>query len=255
VLRFDERAAPWERLRQELKASQDAPVLISGFHDTIRPLMIASAIRAQPHVLGDSILRFWQLYALDSRSPPLDRWSTYNTRLSHDEYLAALRREGKPWPDVHPRLIERSLQAAVPVAEGYPEEWSGSRDVFAPRLRRISGVADVFYRHDYAVVTSSEMTESLDHDAAGPFRLLTASGRLIVHDRADAPRLLTVEYDGAINDVQVGIKDQYYGGQAPGPGRPVRIQVVVNPAGAERLTLAVARPVKLRAMAWAPISP
>jgi hypothetical protein len=251
VMRFDDRAAVWSRLRRELTASGDAPVLISGFPDTVRPLMIACGVRSHPHVLGDSILSFWRIYVLDILS---DTWYRLNTRLSHDEYEAQLR-QTKPCSEVHPGLIERSVQAAVPVGHGYPAEWHASADVFAPRLRRFPNICDVISRNEPAVVLSPGMTAALDRSPSGPFRLLTATGRLVVRDDDPGPHLLSLDYEGAIGDVELRSRGKHYAGQAAGTGGYVRIQARVSAADAADLVLDVARPVKLRAMAWTPLSP
>ena len=66
LLRFDIRSKEWQSLKKELQYSSqhDAPVLISGFQETIRPLAISILLYSNTHVLGTSILAFWKIYKI-----------------------------------------------------------------------------------------------------------------------------------------------------------------------------------------------
>jgi hypothetical protein len=248
VLRFNDRAASWQRLRDELDASQDAPVLISGFRDTIRPFMIACAIRFRPHVLGESIYRFWPV----NRISPVYARSDFNTRLSEREYQDALLRQSEPWSNLMPRLTEMSVQAVVPVGHGRPEEWGQPQDVYAPRTVRFANVGDVVYRKELSVELAAGMVGPVGHDAAGPYRILSAAGPVPVVDADGTSHQFCLEFEGAAGDVRLRVKDRVHLGRPVASGGRVRIEVDVAGDEAHDLALLVERPVQLRSIAWIP---
>lgn len=68
LLHFDERNSDWKLLKKELQYSalRHAPVLISGFQETVRPFAISIIMRDQTHILAPSILSFWKLYDINA---------------------------------------------------------------------------------------------------------------------------------------------------------------------------------------------
>lgn len=247
LLRFDERGPPWQQLQNELQisAEHNAPVLISGYKETIRPLALSIIMRSQPHVLGTSILSFWPIYNV----AVLPR-SHFNTRLTEAALQTAQRQQNQPWAKLEPSLIKRSEQAVVPVGNGYPAEWQASKDVYAPKIKRFTNICDVIYRNEYAVTLASEMTSSLKQDANGTYRLLWASGPVIIHDNDNSPQQLIIEYEGKVGDVQLCIKDECDAERAIKHGRLIKIVVNVSSGDIQQLNLIVDRTVKLRSMAW-----
>jgi hypothetical protein len=250
VLRYNERAAPWPLLREELRFSGDAPVLLSGFPDTVRPFMVACAIRTQPHVLGTSIARFWPLLGpLDSAGTRYLR-TQFNTRLTDREFDAAIRAQNQPWSSLLPLLISQSVQAVVPVGHGFPEEWADDRDVYPPRRIHFENLCDVVYRHEYAAALPPEMTGPLRHDSEGPYRMLRSAGALVVHNHNGGAHALCLRYEGDPGDVTLHVKRATHVGER-GPGRCVQIIVHVSHNETFDIALEVHRAVKLRSITWA----
>jgi hypothetical protein len=254
VLRFNERAAPWQRLRAELSASGDRPVLLSGFPDTVRPFLVACLLREQPHVLGESITRFWP--SMGPALPPLVgslfHPADFKIRLTRRELEAAIWAQRRQWPGALSGLAGRSVQAVVPVGHDFPEEWREGRDVYAPRRVHFENICDVLYRNEPAISLAPGMAGPLGRDNEGPYRALSASGPVLVHDRAAGPLLVCLHYDGEPGAVKLCVKGRTWAGQAVGPGPRAVVCAHCRPDELEQLTLVVERPVKLRSLTSGP---
>lgn len=160
LLRFEEQEASWQQLKDELKVSalHHAPVLISGFQETIRPLAISIILRDQPHVLGESILSFWHLYSLSplynnsSRETngfwpfSYEDFSMFNTRFSADELRKIKQRESRPWDILEADLVKNSEQAVIPIDQSYPIEWLNSKDKYIFRSKKLPNICQIIYR-------------------------------------------------------------------------------------------------------------
>lgn len=249
LMRFDERLPEWMMLRNELQlsAAKNAPVLITGFKDTITPFAIAIDIRSQPHFLGKGIREIWPIYS--TAVPAHMFWSDYNSRLSEKQLSDAYQLEGKPWSVILPDLTTRSVQAISPIGLGYPAEWSNSQDVFAFRITRIPPIGEVIYRHQFDVTLADKMVSGLKRDAQGPFRLIQKSGHVLVHHSLDSPHVLTLDFDGDRKDVLLVIRGVMSHGQVVREGK-VRITAEISLADVEEIKLEVMRAVKLRGMSW-----
>lgn len=251
IARFDERSAPWAQLRDELHRSNShqMPILFSGYHDTIRPLIIVSNAPTQEHVLGTSILSFWPIYTNLIYQP---LWSDYNTRLSHKALDAALQKEKQYWTkDMVSKMIERSELAVVPVGNGLPIEWLSTSDVYAPRSKRFPNICDVVYRNEYSVILPKNITSSLKKDSIGPYRLLLSAGPLVIKEQYDGPKKLTLVYEGKVGDIKIKMGDQLFQGEiSEKMRREISIVAYVQPKDKDKLSLLVAMPAKLRTLRW-----
>ncbi|MDR3491462.1 MAG: hypothetical protein P4M12_05370 [Gammaproteobacteria bacterium] len=255
IPRFDERNIAWVKLKNELSISalHESPVLLSGFHDTIRPSMIVSNIPSLSHVIGDSILSFWPIYTSLHYQPV---WSEYNTRLSKEEFDLALRRENEHWTkNMVSSLIGRSEQAVVPVGNGYPKEWLSTKDIYASRMARFTNIGDVYYRNDYSVILPNSITSDSKKDVLGHYRMLLKSGSVDIKAQYDKPSQLTLIFDGNMNDVELKIGDNLFKAQPikENPGLN-KLLVTVQPEDKFKLSLLVNKAVKLREIKWEPIS-
>lgn len=250
LLRFDTNATQWQLLRNELhdSAALNAPVLLSGFKNTIWPFAIATTIRDQPHVLGKSILNFWPIYDAFR----VLKYSEFNTRVSEKEFYLARQKQSQSWSEVESKLIKDSKQAVVPVGNGYPIEWSDSKDVYAPRSKRFTNIGEVIYRKEYAVVLANNMVSGLKSDALGSYRMLVASGSVIVRDPMDVPYQLIIEYSGKAGDVKLKVANHFYIGQAQERQGQIKITAIVAPQDMAKLNLLVIHAVKLRSITWMP---
>lgn len=327
LMRFNENADPWKQIGNELRVSalHNAPVLISGFPDTIHPLALSIIMRTQPHVLGTSLLSFWRVYdpsvpkllsadesyqlnksinqsvslkfyiprhyfrffynkqskrkmpvelSLDNTvknykgingnwyiyqkiwapisnpvtpTPEHDWWLRCNTRLTEKALLVIQQRENKPWYQEETRLIDHSEQALMPIDKHYPEEWITTRDVFAPKFKRFSNVCNVIYRNQYAVILPQKILSPLKADSFGTFRILFASGPIIINDQIESPRALTINYDGHVGDVILKTKNQ----ASRGIEKNGHVTITLNAdPKSSALNVIVIRPVKLRSMSW-----
>jgi hypothetical protein len=248
LFRFDETAAEWVALRQRLAESPDAPVLISGYKDTIRPLLLAVGTSPSPHFLGDSIARFWPLPKFHYQEGNAEEWARFGTRISCEKFLeeSAKQRAG-PYEEIAASYLRRSVAALVPPGHGYPEEWRPWRDVYPPLVVRGHPFCDVVYRDRHAAGLSS--AGELQHDAAGPYRLLAPDAVLTLPGAARPVRLL-LRYEGAPSELEVSVE----GGpaaraEATSPDGLSQTSVQLPPgAKVVRITVPAAerRPVKLR---------
>jgi hypothetical protein len=247
LLRLDEHDPVWASLRQELTPSREAPVLMSGFLDTVRPFTLACALREFPHFLGDSVSRFWPLYGERNFKP-----GEFNSRRSNEELLAVYRSEDRPWAELVPQFLVRSRQAVVPLRHGYPAEWGAWPDVVAPRVRRFPNLCDVAYRSELAVTWEGECLGPLSRDKHGAYRMLAASGPIVPVSQEAEQYVFRLTYDGAVGDVEFRAGERVQeGSDAPGTGS-VSLVVTVEKEEASHLSFIVHRPVKIRALAWDP---
>jgi len=251
ISRFDERSTLWVELRNELHSSElhQAPVLISGFHDTIRPLIVVSNIPNQSHVVGASILSFWPIYNSFSYQPS---WSDFNTRLSKRAYDAALQEENKHrTKDMVLNLIKYTEQAVVPVGNGIPVEWQASSDIYPVRIRRFPNICDVIYRNEYSVLLPRNITTPLKRDTVGAYRQILKSGPITIKERYDSPMRLTLFYEGRVGHVKVKVGEQLLQGMISEEEQKwVKIVAVVPPKDMLKLRLLVTVPSKLRRISW-----
>jgi hypothetical protein len=256
VLRFNERTATWRALNAELALSQGVPVLFSGFRDTIRPYMIVCGVRNYPHFLGSSMLSFWPLTAhvacpvllegCDYRLAVAVCLSSYNSRISGEAYLSALRRQSEPWETLLPRFLECSVQAIVPVGHGFPAEWGRWQDVYPPRVVRFPNLCDVVSRNEHALSLGAGMAGPLERDEAGPYRTLQAGGPILVQTAAAGFCTFCLRYEGKVGDVKLHVENQVCTGKVGSTEGQVEIIACVPRAAVPHLALAVERPVRLR---------
>jgi hypothetical protein len=248
LLRLDGHSALWKELREELKPSERAPLLIAGFQETVRPFAIVCALPDHPHFLGASITRFWPLPDLGPRLtyPPEDR----DSRLSGEQQQAARRLQGQSWSELTPELLGRSVQAVVAVGQGYPAEWGPWPDVVAPRVRRFRPVCDVVYKTQPGLTLAPGALGPLERDAGGPYRQLRRGGPVEPAGREAAGHVFRLVYEGQADDVKLRVGGQTYSG-APGAAG-VELAAPVPGGGAAGLELLVARPVKVRRLGWDP---
>lgn len=248
LLRFNEHDTQWQLLKKELNlsASENRPVLFSGFKETIRPTAIAIILRTQPQVLGNSILSFWPLYTVFYNRT----WSDFNTHLTKDELLIAQQNESKPWQHLQSHWIEIAEQAVVPIGGDYPAEWKESKDVYAARVQHFPNICDVIYRNEYSVSLPSHMTSQLMKDKAGSYRVVLISGPVIIHDRDKSHQQLTVVYEGNANDVQLLINNKIYKSKKITRSNDMQISARINPEDGDKVHLNIHHQVKLRFLGW-----
>lgn len=242
LFRFDDTAPEWVALRRQLGESGDAPVLISGYKDTIRPHLLSIGTRA-PHFLGQSIATFWPLPKLHDSNPAERDWPKFGTRLSYEEYLAAHARQHRAWDEVVPEYLDRSVLALVPLGHGYPEEWERWRDVFPPEVVRGHPYCDMVHKTRKCVAISS--AGELVRDERGVYRLLDGSGSL-TYPAAARPVRLLLRYEGAVGDVELSVEGEKLA-EAPvvSPDGLTETSVILAPGA--RVRLGTTRgPVKLR---------
>lgn len=175
-------------------------------------------------------------------------WSRCNTRLSASKVRLIQRREGRPWGKVEGQLIGSSEQAVVPANYGYPVEWLSTKDVFAPKIKHFPNICNVIYRHKYAVTIAEKMTSPLMKDTQGGFRWLLISGPIIIHDKKNSPQLLTLEYEGQINDLKLLLGNKLYKGILQNGDNRIKIVATVYTGDISSLWIVIAHPVKLRSM-------
>jgi hypothetical protein len=251
VIRFNQRTASWRALNEELQTSMKAPVLLAGFPDTVRPLMIACGIRNHPHFLGDS-MSFWGMNKLctqeDLQPTPL---SAFNSRVSKWAYEAALKQRNEPWDVLMPRFLEQSVQAVVPVGHAFPAEWQPWKDIFPPRVVRFPGICDVVYKKERALALAEGMAGPLEQDEYGLYRLLQSGGPVLPQAGASDSYTLTLRYDGNLGVVKLHVGDAVYAA-APAPGPQAEVVAPVTWGDLSRVSLEVEGPVKLRSVAWEP---
>lgn len=260
LLRFNEQNSEWQLLRKELQYSalHHVPVLISSFQETVRPFAISIIMRTQTHILGKSILSFWKLYditdpAIKPISPSASELSLrYNTRLQESELFNFQQRENQPWHEIEERLVNNSEQAVVALNNNYPIEWLATKDVFPAKIKHFSNICNVVYRYRYTVTLPATMIAPLKHDKHGAFRKLLSSGPVIVNGKVTAPQILTLSYDGRINDVKLHVGHKLYVGKNVGFTSHVTIVAVVDPKDKSLLRLDVVDIVKLRSISWEP---
>lgn len=260
LLRLNEENREWELLRKELQYSalHHAPVLISGFQETVRPFAISIIMRTQTHVLGKSILSFWKLYDIPEPgmkpiSPSASElWLRYNTRLQEHELFNFQQHENQPWHEIEERLVNNSEQAVISLSNKYPVEWLATKDIFPSKIKHFSNICNVVYRHRYSVTLPDNMISSLKHDKNGAFRKLLSSGPVIVNGKVTTPHVLTLNYEGGVNDVKLLIGHKLYVGKSAGFNRYMTIVAVVDPKDKPSLSIDVLDIVKLRSISWEP---
>lgn len=255
LIRYNENAANWKMLHDELRVSashDDAPVLLSGFSDTVHPVAIINNIHHQSHILGSSINNFWKIYDFNTNLPAHMRWMEYNTHFSEKQFQIALQKN-EHWSVVVPRLIKQSIQAAVPVGHDFPIEWADSKDVFAHRIKRFTNICDVVYRNDFAVTLPRNLVSSLKTDNKGQFRTLKTSAPILIHEQINTPHLLVINFDGKIGDIQLLNKNQLLEANIQKNNQQISLAVQIKPEDITKLRLVVSHAVKLRSMTWAPI--
>ena len=231
VYRFDDTSADWVALRRQLADSGGAPVLLSGFRDTIRPHILSIGTRPAPHFLGDSIARFWPLPKLQEeyRIDPDELYRELGTRMSPERFRREHARQRRPWAELTPEYLERSVQAMVPPGHGYPEEWEAWSDVLPPLVVRGHPYCDVVYKTRTAATLAS--AGDRQRDERGPYRLLGPVSDLTLRDATRAVRLV-LRHDGGPGDVEVAVNDvPFRDGAFLSPYGPWEMSVVV-PAGA-----------------------
>jgi hypothetical protein len=146
-------------------------------------------------------------------------------------------------------MINRSIQAVVPVGHGPPEEWQDF-DVFSPKIVRFANIGDVVYRHEFSVCLSPNTIGPLERDTNGPYRLLKGGGPIHVNDQDGSSHRLRFEFDGAVGDVVLFIRNQAHEGQQLSSENRVQIRVDLADQATPSLSLRVERPVKLRQLSW-----
>jgi len=179
-----------------------------------------------------------------------ETWSLYNTRLLPSELHSFQYPEKKPWDRIEDDLVNRSEQAVVSINNEYPAEWLTSKDVFPPLVKRFPNICNVVYRHLYAVTLPDSILSSLVSDARGAFRKVSSSGPLIIHDKEMTKRVLTINYDGGIEDIKLRVGDKSYAAKRMGLDDRMTIVATVYPKDKFSMRLDVADDVKIRSIFW-----
>lgn len=255
VLRYNERLPGWRHLHDVIEAAGPEPLLYSGFKtDTTRPLMIASALRDRPHVLGASITRYWKILGAND-VPPVKSWSDYNTRLTQEEFDADVIERRVRWSVKIPELVARSKSAIVPNGHWYPEEWIDSKEMFAARRFRFKNFCDVIYRGQKALIFAPNVAGPLDKEGADDyFWPAEETGPITVVDSDHDLCELAIVHDGKAGDVAIKVGDKPYVGVAISP-TALKIKVSVRRDEQVKLMLVVERPTKIRSVTWTPTPP
>lgn len=247
IPRFGDARSEWSVLREEVRDSRDAPVLIAGFRDTIRPHIVALGIRPAPHFLGDSVIRIWPIGLPTSR--PLENpipLCYMNSRVTEQQYREEIDRQNRQWEEARVEYLRRSIQAVVPPGHGYPQEWEPWRDVFPPRVRKGHPLCDVVYKSEHALVISS--SGPLDRDDRGPFRLLNHPGVVSFRDSSPRRVRIALRYEGDAGEVALRIGEEVHTGQFLSPCGQVEIAAIADTSAPIRVEKTSDRTVKLRSV-------
>jgi len=191
---FDPDSASWARLRQLVTSADGAPVLISGFHDTPTPQMIALGLRESPNLVGSSITSFWR-----SVDPSVSFPHGFNTShhwLSNDQLVDLAKANPMwNWPPVYDALLARTRKAIVPVSGPYPAEWGEWPSLFNAVARRFPNLCDVVER-DQPAFAVEDPRPATGHDEIGPYWTLDAPIEAQPRSHDPAPTVVEFRYTG-----------------------------------------------------------
>jgi len=250
IRRFNPTDSMWLALKEELTPSQDTPVLISGFNNSVYPHLIASGIRPIPHFLGSSIASFWKIL---NTGPAIcgDKCDQrYTTHLSNEEAKAIL--ASPDWSILIPDFLKRSRQALVPQGHLFPIEW---RDVFALKRTRFPNFCDVVYKTEHAVDLSPGMMSDRHRDTSGLFRFLQKDGVIQPRDLRGNCFLLKILYDGSPQSLRLRSHHQKITQTTKQIGSQSELSAQITYDDALQITLIRNHvPLKLRWLDWQAIA-
>jgi hypothetical protein len=246
VFRVQPDRREWITLREQLCDSCDAPVLLAGYRDTIRPHLLANGIQPARHFVGASILSFWPLMSTTEK-PASQPYSDLNTRLTEAQYHDHIARENQMWGNVVPGFLESSVQALVPRGHGYPTEWTRWSDVFPPRILTGHPYCDVVYKTEHAIELSPVGERSCDE--RGPYRLLGERGFLSFQDTPAFVRL-TLRHEGNVGDVELVADGVETTEVVLSPRGEVALAAIVDITKPIEVRRVSDREVKLRSLSW-----
>jgi hypothetical protein len=192
---YDPGAPRWLAFRELFKGDDVAPVLLSGFHDTPTPHIIADGLRSVPHLLGQTITAFW--YSIDPPYSIPSEFRQFRHWLAPSQLAERIKDDPvSSWPKTYESLLARTRRAIVPVSGTYPAEWGEWPLLWGPRAWRFPNLCDVLDRTESAFVAQSKPSSAAT-DELGMFWLvdgvLKAQPRL--QERAAA--VIEVGYTGA----------------------------------------------------------
>lgn len=248
LLHFDEHEKSWQALHDALQysAALHTPVLISGYNETIRPLVIAIMIREQAHVLGSSIRTQWPIY----KAFRIYSYSKFNTRLSPQAFNTEREQASLDWLIIENKLTSHSVQAVVPTANDYPMEWSAYKDVLPAKIIPIANIGNVIYRNEFSINLLPNTISSLQHDATGAYRLLLSNTPILIHDVNISNKKLSVVYDGHPSDVILQLNGHMINAHQMNHSERMLIEAVLKPQNIQNISLQVRSKVKLRSISF-----
>jgi hypothetical protein len=195
VRHFDPDAPLWVRLREFVANEDDAPVLISGFHDGTLD-MIGLGLRSVPHLVGTSIASTRS--QIDPNISFTLDYSGYYHWLTNGELSE--RAKALPtanWPPVYSALLTQTRKAIVPVSGAYPSEWGQHPSLFGVRGLRFPNLCDILERDEPAFIAEAEPAAT-GQDELGLFWMLSDTVKVLPRLRENISAVVEIQYTGSV---------------------------------------------------------
>jgi len=204
IRRFNPNDSVWALIKDELhRVSQNVPVLITDFEDTVRPHWITMGIEPAPSWLGASIRKFWHLMDSKETNPYFGSGRQY--AVPWDQAREQFELNIPEWKTILPTYLEKSKLAIVPVGRNFPSDWKPWADIFSARRTRYRNVCDVIYKTEKSIQISPKNSfGELMNDEMGNYR--TLKGPASITHLQDSTRL-SLRFEGKMDALQILIPD------------------------------------------------